>query len=331
METLKTVDAETLLTTLWPSTQFIVDRLLPQGLHILAGAPKIGKSWWALWLCLCVSKGESVWDFQTHQGTVLYLCLEDSYSRIQNRLFQLTEDAPSTLHFANVSDSIGTGLENQIEEFVQKHSKTKLIVIDTLQKVRKHTSDSNPYANDYRDIAVLKALADKYHMAILLVHHLRKMNDTDPMNMISGTTGISGATDSNFVLKPDKRGSSQAILYCTGRDIEYQELKLEFDKEHYVWNLLSKSENSQPSVPDPFLMMLSAFLCELNCFDGTATELSRLWEQKTGKQIDPSALSKKLAKYKGDLARAGIHCSSSRTRESRQIHIHCDGSDACDG
>lgn len=80
-------------------------------MHILTGAPKVGKSWLALWLCLQVAKGEPVWSFESSQGTVLYLCLEDSYTRIQNRLFQITEDAPVSLYFANLSDKIGGGLE----------------------------------------------------------------------------------------------------------------------------------------------------------------------------------------------------------------------------
>lgn len=81
MNRLNTIDGETLMTTPVPAIRFVVDQLLPQGLHILAGAPKVGKSWLALWLCLCVSKGENVWGFATAQCSVLYLCLEDSYAR----------------------------------------------------------------------------------------------------------------------------------------------------------------------------------------------------------------------------------------------------------
>ena len=218
---LQTIDADTLLSTTLPPTRFIIDRLLPQGLHILAGAPKVGKSWLALWLCLQVAQGTSVWDFPTHRGTVLYLCLEDSLTRIQSRLFQITDDAPEALHFATIAAGIGEGLEEQLTNFLTQHPDTSLVVIDTLQRIRTGSDSGNPYANDYRDISVLKALADKHHIAILLIHHLRKMNDDDPMNMISGTTGISGATDSNFVLKERRRGSGEATLYCTGRDIEY--------------------------------------------------------------------------------------------------------------
>ena len=121
---LKTIDADTLLSTPLPVTKFIVEGLLPEGLHILAGSPKVGKSWLALWICLQVSKGEPVWGLPTAHGTALYLCLEDSYARIQNRLFQLAEDAPNTLHFANLSGRIGGGLERQITSFLSEHPDT---------------------------------------------------------------------------------------------------------------------------------------------------------------------------------------------------------------
>ena len=90
---LETIDGQTLMNTPMESPRFVVSSLVPTGLHILGGAPKIGKSWLMLWLCLCVSKGEPLWGFECKQGTVLYLCLEDSYERIQSRLLELTEDA----------------------------------------------------------------------------------------------------------------------------------------------------------------------------------------------------------------------------------------------
>ena len=118
-------------------------------MHILAGAPKIGKSWLALWLCLCVAQGQALWNFATTQGEALYLSLEDSFQRIQTRLFDLTEDAPPTLHFAIMADTLKHGLEQQIEQFLTDHPATKLVVIDTLQRVRSTGGDSNLYANDY--------------------------------------------------------------------------------------------------------------------------------------------------------------------------------------
>ena len=188
---LQTIDADTLQSTAYEPVSFVIDDLLPQGLHLLAGAPKIGKSWLALWLCLCAARGKPLWTFATRPCEVLYLCLEDSTLRIQNRLFEITEDAPPTLHFAVMSQQLHNGLVEQIEQFLKEHPQTKLIVIDTLQRIRPAGNDANPYASDYRDIGVLKVLADTHRIAILLVHHLRKMNDDDPMNMISGTTGLS--------------------------------------------------------------------------------------------------------------------------------------------
>ena len=111
MTKLETITAEDLQNRTYEPTHFLVDELVPEGLHILAGALKIGKSWLTLWLCLCVSQGQPLWNFTTVQGEVLYLSLEDSFQRIQTRLFDLTEDAPSTLHFTIIADTLKRGLE----------------------------------------------------------------------------------------------------------------------------------------------------------------------------------------------------------------------------
>ena len=117
---LQTIDADTLQSTAYEPVSFVVDDLLPQGLHLLAGAPKVGKSWLALWLCLCAAQGKPLWTFATRPCEVLYLCLEDSFQRIQSRLFDLTEDAPPTLHFAVMSQQLHNGLVEQIEQFLKE-------------------------------------------------------------------------------------------------------------------------------------------------------------------------------------------------------------------
>ena len=289
------IDGETLLTTVLPPIRFVVSGLLSQGLHVLAGAPKVGKSWLALHLCLCVAKGEPIWGLPVTKGGALYICLEDSYSLIQNRLLDITDSAPDNLFFSTMSEKLRSGLEEQIEEFLTKHPDTNLVVIDTLQRVRLVANDANPYANDYRDLGVLKELADKHQIAIVLIHHLRKMNDDDPMNMISGTTGISGTADSSFVLRKDKRSAHTATLYCTGRDIEYRELSLEFDSAAHVWNLLSDSVTSEPMPSDSTIFSLSAFLDEQKVFPGTATELSEALKPYCGETLQPNCADEKAA------------------------------------
>lgn len=316
-----TMDAGTLLVTKLPPTRFIAGELIPQGLHILAGAPKIGKSWLALQICLQVAAGEQLWSFPVTTGTVLYLCLEDSFSRIQNRLFDITDEAPENLHFATISEIIGEGLEIQIEDFLNAHTDTVLIVIDTFQRIRKVSADANPYASDYRDIGILKQLADNHRIAILLIHHLRKMNDDDPMNMISGTTGISGATDSNFVLKKDKRSGNAATLFCVGRDIEYRELQLEFDKATHSWNLISDSVADEPQPSDEIIIHLSVVMESLDSFAGTATELASEIEKMCGATVLPNVLIKKMIRNQTELAGCGITFEMKRTHDRKEISL----------
>ena len=111
MKKLSTRSCEEIMTTVYKPVEFVVDGLLAQGLYILAGAPKVGKSWLALDMCLSIAKGEKVLGQKTSQGTALYLCLEDSYARRQNRLYELTDEPTEMLYFSVMSDPIGGGLE----------------------------------------------------------------------------------------------------------------------------------------------------------------------------------------------------------------------------
>ena len=176
-----------------------------------------------LWLGLRVSPGLSIWGAPTEKGDVLYLCLEDTFTRIQNRLYHLTEAAPSNLRFAVMSSQISCSLEDEIQSYLAAYPNTKLIIIDALQKIRNgksSTGKNGMYGDDYDDISAIKHIADKYSIAVLLVHHLRKLKDSDdPFNQISGSTGITGAVDTAFLLKRDNATSDMATLIAKGRDI----------------------------------------------------------------------------------------------------------------
>ena len=319
MKKLDTIDADTLLGIPYEPLLFIVENLLPQGLHLLAGAPKVGKSWLALWLCLQVAQGEPLWNFATRPCEVLYLCLEDSFQRIQNRLLDLTEDAPSTLHFAVMSEQLHSGLLDQIEQFLREHPATGLVVIDTLQRIRAAGNEPNPYASDYRDIGVLKALADRHRIAVLLIHHLRKLNDDDPMNMISGTTGLSGATDSNFVLRKSKRRENTATLYCTGRDIAYRELSLEFDSGSHIWSLLSDSCELAEHSNSRIVFLLSALLREQSKISAPAKVLLEKIDPAGIEGLTPNSLSHQIRKNVEVLRNSGIIVSFRRSNGGRLI------------
>ena len=315
---LLTIDGETLMSQPLTPLNFVVDTLLSQGLHILAGSPKVGKSWLALWLAVTVAKGESVWGMGVKQGTTLYLCLEDSTLRIQNRLFEITEDAPANVHFTTNSNTLGKGLEEQLRAFLTEHPDTVLVIIDTLQMIRGAGYD-NTYANDYRDLSVLKHIADTHGISILLVHHLRKMNDDDPMNMISGTTGLSGATDSNFVLRKSQRRENTATLYCTGRDIPYRELALEFDGEDHVWKLLSDDCEQKEQPNERILFLLSELLRRQPEISAPAKALLEKIDPAGAEGLTPNSFSHRIRKSVDALRRNGITVSFRKSNGDRLI------------
>ena len=324
---LLTIDGETLMSQPLTPLNFVVDTLISQGLHILAGSPKVGKSWLALWLAVTVAKGEQVWGMSVKQGTTLYLCLEDSTLRIQNRLFEITEDAPASVHFTTNSDTLGKGLEEQLCAFLAEHPDTVLVIIDTLQMIRGAGYD-NTYANDYRDLSALKRIADAHGIAILLIHHLRKELADDVFSRISGTTGLSGATDSNFVLRKSQRRENTATLYCTGRDIPYRELALEFDGEDHVWKLLSDDceQTEQPS--ERILFLLSELLHQQPEISAPAKVLLEKIDPAGAEGLTPNSFSHRIRKSVDALRRNGITVSFRKSNGDRLICLkRADGVD----
>ena len=315
---LLTIDGETLMNQPLTPLNFVVDTLLSQGLHILAGSPKVGKSWLALWLAVTVAKGDPVWGMGVKQGTTLYLCLEDSTLRIQNRLFEITDDAPASVHFTTNSNTLGKGLEEQLRAFLSEHPDTVLVIIDTLQMIRGAGYD-NTYANDYRDLSALKRIADTHGIAILLIHHLRKELADDVFSRISGTTAISGATDSNFVLRKSKRRENTATLYCTGRDIPYRELALEFDGEDHGWKLLSDDceQTEQPS--ERILFLLSELLRRQPEISAPAKVLLEKIDPAGAEWLTPNSFSHRIRKSVDALRRNGITVSFRKSNGDRLI------------
>lgn len=323
-----TVDGRTLMDRPLEPPNFVVDTLISQGLHILAGSPKVGKSWLALWLAVTVAKGEPVWNMTTKQGTTLYLCLEDSVLRIQNRLFEITEDAPDSVHFCTECALIDQGLEEQVDAFVAAHPDTVLVIIDTLQMVR--PIHDATYANDYRDLSVLKRLADKHGIAILLIHHLRKEKAEDVFHRISGTTAISGAVDSSFTLVEEKRGSGRAKLSCIGRDIEYRELTLERNGEN-VWELVSDSQTQPELLGDRIVYLLSELMRDRTEFIGTPTELSERIDPVGVERISPKKVSRQILQNLDTLSKIGISVAVRRSNGKRLIELRRAESDDTQG
>ena len=234
------LDAQQILARTSVEPQWAIPGLLAEGVTLLGGKPKMGKSWLALHLALAVALGENALSsMPTRQGYVFYLGLEDTERRMKDRLAKLLQgrEAPENLLWTGSWHPLMHGGLDDLDAWVASKPNPRLVIIDTLARVRSPGS-GNIYADDYALITPLKQLAEQHHISILVIHHLRKGGNggTDPMDEISGSTGLTGATDCNMVLQR-ARNEMTAQLFVTGRDVEEQQLTLTFDEQTALWSL----------------------------------------------------------------------------------------------
>ena len=292
-ESLKTIDGQSLLSANLPPIQFIVDDLLPQGLFILAGSPKVGKSWLSLMLCQKVAVGGQLWGRSVEQGTVLYLSLEDSLARLQTRYRKYSVDGTAALHFATRSRTLRDGLTAQVNHFICGKPDTRLVVVDTMQHIRGNATDKNLYVNDYNDMNILREITNKYDIALLLVTHTRKLEDFDPLNRISGSTGLVGAVDGVFILEKEARSSNKGQLTIANRDTDGHVFNLQFETASCLWELLE--EEIAEYREEPLFPFLIALLADTPSWQGTATELCETAkEYSLGTEYTPATIGKRL-------------------------------------
>lgn len=296
-----------------------VEGLLTPGLYILAGTPKVGKSFFSLQLAYSLSKGKPIIGKNTTQGKVLYLALEDSPRRLQSRIFGMFgENATSdNLDLVTSAATIEGGLIKQLKEYVNDNSDTKLIIIDTLQKIR---TESSTYKADYHDMGALKYFADTNNLCILLVHHTTKAKRTSAFSMIAGSQGIYGAADGAMVLYREADSNNTACLAVQGRDIPSETYYLTFDDDTMHWELDNGEERIHPAVK-----LLGELLEDDPEFndDITAAELFDLLpELETDGKAKVNTITKILNDNKNVLADCyNIDFSSKRTNKGRFLHF----------
>lgn len=296
---LHTVSMTELYQTSYKSRPPVIDGLLYAGAYILAGAPKIGKSFLVAQLAYHVSTGQKLWDYEVHQGTVLYLALEDDFQRIQGRMFMMygVEDTDK-LFFATAANKVGKGLNEQLEGFLREHPDTKLIIIDTMQKIREAGGEAYSYASDYEIIGALKQFADRYNICILTVHHTRKQPSGDSFEMISGTTGLLGCADGALLMQKKKRTALEATIDVAGGDQQDQILYLTKDAETQIWNLTKVENEPHREPPDPILESVSRLISDgQNEWTGSPTELTEALHT----DMAPNTLTKYLNVKSGRL------------------------------
>jgi len=301
--------------------KFIVSEMIPTGVHLFAGSPKTGKSWLVLWLCDRVAKGEMIWEYDTDQCTVLYIALEDTKSTLHFRLEDITEMGSENAYAVTSCSSLDNGLLEEIDGFIQKHPDTRLIVIDTLQLIRDSESAPN-YAADYMELRQFAKYTQEKDIAIILVHHLRKMIDSDPINMVSGSTGLIGAVDSILVLEKEKRSENTATLTVTGRRIKDKVLKLEFDEDTNVWKFIKYIKGEKTSI-ERLVNGIQSILQTEKRYQGSPTELAaKVREFDDEFNLSPNAMSRLLNENSISLKKTyGIYYSTKRTSSKRCITL----------
>jgi AAA domain/Winged helix-turn-helix DNA-binding len=209
--------------------------------NLLAGPPKVGKSWLSLGLALSVAAGnDALGSIPVQAGAVLYLALEDTPRRLQSRMGKILDKRPGPrgLTLATTCPPLPDGGTAAIGNWLNRNPAARLVVVDVFAKVRgRPPMGVSAYDADYAAIGHTKGLADKYGVAVVLVHHVRKAGSEDFLEAVSGTNGLAGAADATLVLRRP-RGEADGILYVTGRDVDEAEHALRFTAENGAWTLL---------------------------------------------------------------------------------------------
>jgi hypothetical protein len=238
--------ADELMATEFPPVRWAVPGLIAEGVNLLAGPPKVGKSWLSLGLALSVAAGDNaLGSIPTQAGPVLYLALEDTARRLKSRMGKILDGrrAPHGLTLATTCPPLPDGGAEAIGGWLDRNPAARLVVVDVFAKVRgRAMSTVSAYDADYAALGYVKALADKYGVAVVVVHHVRKAASEDFLEAISGTNGLAGAADAALVLRRP-RGEADGILSITGRDVDESEHALRFTADNGAWTLLDGPAN----------------------------------------------------------------------------------------
>jgi len=228
--------------------KWAIKGLVVEGVNLLAGKPKCGKSILCLNLAISIATGRKAFDFiDVEKGEVIYLALEDVERRLKDRQNQMAEEV--TTEFDNIKFStdwpkMGEGGIAKLAIALEKRPNTRLVIIDTLKMFRPAVSTNKKfYDADYEPITrIKKEIADKFNVPVLIIHHLRKSDAEDIFDTMSGSTGLTGATDSNIIFQKGS-DSSSATLHVQGRDIESAEYALKLDSGNMTWKFLGDAKD----------------------------------------------------------------------------------------
>lgn len=215
--------------------------LLVEGTCILSAKPKLGKSWLALAMCLAVANGKDFLGYKTQRCSTLYLDLETSEAIQKRRVTKALngEEVPKNFYLETETDAVDKGFVEQIESYMKEDPSIGIVVVDVFQIIRSPSKSmkETEYEHAYRDITPLNELAQKYHIAIILVCHDRKAVDPDdPFANILGSTGLQGAATQMIVMFR-KQKNDPIHISVKGKTIDgLPELNVKL--ENAVWSVV---------------------------------------------------------------------------------------------
>jgi hypothetical protein len=242
-------NAERLNQMTFSPIKYVVHGYIVEGLTLFAGKPKIGKSWLLLDAAIAVARDDyALGGVKCAEGDVLYCALEDNLRRLQSRLTKLlgAQPWPRRLWFKCEIPRLTEGGLDYIKNWIEAAAHPRLVIIDTLAMVRTpSTKNQSMYDADYTAVKDLRAVANKYGVAIVLVHHLRKQDADDAFDVVSGTLGLTGAPDTILIIKRDVSGAT--ILHGRGRDLVELEKVLVFNKDACTWSIVGDAQGVRQS------------------------------------------------------------------------------------
>lgn len=306
--------AKELITADLPPMEYIVDVIIAKGLVVLSAKSKIGKSWLALQLAVAVANGSDFLGFNTTQGEVLYIDLENTEAITQSRLTTLLNGAepPDNLVIANDYSTMRDSFIADITEYLESHPRVSLVIVDVFQKIKKpKRANESDYDDIYENFTPLKELADKYNISLMLVMHNRKMEDpTDPFSNALGSSAIMGASDQMLVIQKKERKDIDATLSITGRTVRSGEYAIRFNEPLCKWEMLGdakeiaerRAREEYNKVP---VIKVIKKLVDTNggSYSGTITQIIKDSEYLKGCRIyqSPQKCGRDLRKYSNRL------------------------------
>ena len=318
-----------------PPVKFVVDGLIPTGLTILSGDPKVRKSFMALDLGHAVATGSTFLGRGCRRCGVLYLALEDSLNRLAARGAVVgksySEPTPEGLYYLIDAPRMRAGLFDVFDTIREEHPGIGLIIVDTFAKIRSGAASKQEgvYDTDYREGGELKKYADKNELALMVVHHNNKKGSSDVIGRVSGTNGLPGAADTILGLSIKQRTDLTATLNVVGRDVNAEDLALRFNSADLRWHLLGNQkdvevlEAAQKYENDPIIKTLRGLLHTAESWEGSIAELAGAVETATQERYSEVSLGRTVRALASDLLTNDfIKVETSRGTKKRTVKFY---------